>query len=1410
MMVRSKLLALLLFCVIVSFTQDLNQSRYESDKLFVSTDRYFFEPGEQLYYTVFVTNEENKVQDQHTMIKVLLQDGQGNTIDSMVSQCTNGRFSQMFNLPQKGGIYYIKALTRWQLNDKKQHLFSKEIFVQNTVKKHFFIAQKLDKNSYSAGDNLESEITMSKSQSEFLDNLPVSATLVVNDVEVEQKSVTTNKSGLAKATFNLPNQEIASAFVIIKAEYQGNIESHSERVPVLSNDLDFAVYFQSGNGGLVADVENNLVIKSFDKLGNPKDASGHIEQNGQTIAEFSSLHDGLASTSFVATKKGNYTVHVKGSKNNIELKADSNAVAFSITQNAEKLALSFVGNKKKIASIVISGNGKNFVNQAITNPTLFEIEYRAMPFGVYSVALLDASNNVIARQLWMNKPTKYDVELKTNKQQYNPNEGIKIDVNSHNEKAYFSMKLIDEQSLNQIKDRSHSIESWMYLGNEFECDIEEPTYYFKDEKKAGNALNLWLVANQHNWRRDFRTGEIENNGIEYYRTSARISGTIQDSYGTRLTKPVSVTIKNTSYTVKADSNGRFFFDDIIADALKKPVVLVVRQGTEKIEYEVSEAYIAVNAQFAQKIKKPETFDMKLGSVERQKGRENYEAGAEKDAISFLGARADATPIYIDGVKISGNYDYNTSESMDGAYLSVSTNSLECMVTIPNYAINYVYNWNYGYTLVSPSYNGYQQPFYINLEYNYQDNAQTLSGEVRPYKKTVFWQGELETSVSGKLEKAIYGPNKNSNYLLVCEGITESGKYFTSTKNIKVQDEVEVFSNLPTSLTKGDVAMLDYTFKNNTNEAKEVVYSYQIGAEKHTDKIFLNPNEQRVVNVELASGSTANSVYCGFSYVFDKQSRTVHNQNVLVLDKGHLRNEVISGNQTTEKKIIEVSQLVENSAEITISISSDFNDMLESTAQRMIRQPGGCFEQVSSSNYPNLLALKTLQKGGKDFNMNDLISKINDGYRRLVNYETSKKGFEWYGNAPPHESLTAYGLLQFFIMRSLNLKIDEKMFDRNLEWLKSRRNHKGGFEFHSGKYGFGSANEKINNAYITWVLSRIEKTPLYSEITAIENDINTEFDAYKLALLANIYANQSEGVKAKVAIEKLYNHFVEQGFKDLKSNGTVMYSHGTSRDVEILSLGLMAMKAMNVEMDKQVKVVSTIVSKQTGYGFGNTQATALALEVLSDYTDYFRGLEREINYYVWLDNERIMDFSPSPNKSTKKIVLTAKQLTAGTHQLWVQTARDLRATPFVCEINWIENIEKKEHAELGFDYTFSKNTAQKADVVFAQINIENKTNQTKPQTVAVVKIPGGFTYSMDELRQLKKDGVFEHFESKNDELVFYFLGLLPNEKKNIKLALRAVVAGTYSPAESYVYQYYSPEIRSTMLAKPVIISPVVEP
>lgn len=102
-------------------------------------------------------------------------------------------------------------------------------------------------------------------------------------------------------------------------------------------------------------------------------------------------------------------------------------------------------------------------------------------------------------------------------------------------------------------------------------------------------------------------------------------------------------------------------------------------------------------------------------------------------------------------------------------------------------------------------------------------------------------------------------------------------------------------------------------------------------------------------------------------------------------------------------------------------STNYANLLEAV-RALVREPYGCFEQMSATTYPLVMALEFLKAlpDQSDPVVRDLIVTITDILRRaypdLLQYRTPENGYEWFGESPAHEALSAYGLMQFTEMQ----------------------------------------------------------------------------------------------------------------------------------------------------------------------------------------------------------------------------------------------------------------------------------------------------------------------------------------------------------------------------------------------------------
>ncbi len=184
---------------------------------------------------------------------------------------------------------------------------------------------------------------------------------------------------------------------------------------------------------------------------------------------------------------------------------------------------------------------------------------------------------------------------------------------------------------------------------------------------------------------------------------------------------------------------------------------------------------------------------------------------------------------------------------------------------------------------------------------------------------------------------------------------------------------------------------------------------------------------------------------------------------------------------------------------------------------ILRMPNGCFEQTSSSTYPNVLALDYMKRTKKL--TPEVHAKaegyIANGYQRLLTFEVPGGGFSWFGQAPANKILTAYGLMEFSDMAKV-YEVDPRLIQRTQQWLASQQQSDGSWKPDTNFINEGATNRYNSDvlritAYLAWSLENtgyqgaaVEKARQY-----IEQHMNGGTDAYTLAVLANFAADYTK-------------------------------------------------------------------------------------------------------------------------------------------------------------------------------------------------------------------------------------------------------------------------------------------------------------
>ncbi|MFP2909232.1 alpha-2-macroglobulin family protein [Pyxidicoccus sp. 3LFB2] len=316
--------------------------------------------------------------------------------------------------------------------------------------------------------------------------------------------------------------------------------------------------------------------------------------------------------------------------------------------------------------------------------------------------------------------------------------------------------------------------------------------------------------------------------------------------------------------------------------------------------------------------------------------------------------------------------------------------------------------------------------------------------------------------------------------------------------------------------------------------------------------------------------------------------------------------LLSSKQPVAHRVVLPESVVPGSVRTSIAVyPGPLANMTQSLA-RLIQEPSGCFEQTSSTTYPMTMAQQYFQTH-TDVSpalVADAREKLERGYRRLVGYETSEKGFEWFGENPGHEALTAFGLLHFTDMRQVR-DVDSAMLERTREWLLKQRDGQGGFNRKRRALHVWVEDPDTSNAYIVWTLLESAGQPaaqakeLSREVASVKASATKSTNSYVLALAANVLslAGDTDGAKALMGrLAKL------QGNNGVVGGATqsIVGSSGETLDIETTALAALAWMREPGHVGNVERAMKFVAESSDGGRYGATQSTVLALRAIIAY------------------------------------------------------------------------------------------------------------------------------------------------------------------------------------------------------------------
>lgn len=711
-----------------------------------------------------------------------------------------------------------------------------------------------------------------------------------------------------------------------------------------------------------------------------------------------------------------------------------------------------------------------------------------------------------------------------------------------------------------------------------------------------------------------------------------------------------------------------------------------------------------------------------------------------------------------------------------------------------------------------------------------DYATAQNPDIRSdFRSTIFWQSNIRLDRRGKAEVEFYNSDEITSFRATVEGIGEDGSIGHANFNYFTQQAFNLDVKLPISMTMGDKLEIPLTLVNNTD--KELKGQLQVknpkGFSPLTPEGGMNTSKTPplggwgAISIPAKQAKTIFLTYdvlnvAGkdtFAVAFSANGvKDAFQKEIEIQSKG-FPSAVSFGGQELEKTFaIDINEPIEGTVSaVFAAYPNSLSDML-SGLEGMLRQPYGCFEQTSSTTYPNLLVMNYLKE--VDVKDEAIMAKASDlvkvGYKRLIGFETKEKGYEWFGGTPAHEALTAYGLMEFKDMQGVYASVDNAMIDRTTNWLLSRRDGKGGFlKSAQALDQFGRADEDITNAYIIYALAEAGVKDIDRELSNVYEKAIVSGDAYQLGLAANALLLRKDASRAGKVLEKLFALQKENGAWTGKKM-SITCSYGQALDIETTSLAILAILKSKTETPQGFKTLAGVnveaaISKATkflvgsrSYGsFGNTQSTILALKALVAHAKYSKKAAENGTVEIYVDDKKVAEQSFLAGRK-EEIALNnwAKSLTKGKHEIKIKYVGCKVALPYSVGIQWNTNLpNSQKECKVSLKTDLASTKVKVGETVRLTTTLQNTVSEGLPMTLAIIGIPNGLSPQVWQLKELQEKKMVDFYETVGNNVIFYYRQIKPNETKTIHLDLKAEIGGEYEASASSAFLYYTNEFKT---------------
>ena len=696
--------------------------------------------------------------------------------------------------------------------------------------------------------------------------------------------------------------------------------------------------------------------------------------------------------------------------------------------------------------------------------------------------------------------------------------------------------------------------------------------------------------------------------------------------------------------------------------------------------------------------------------------------------------------------------------------------------------------------------------------------------VRSYfPETMYWNPALITDGQGNAQLTVPLADSITTWRLSLFANSQKGQMGSATESLRVFQDFFVDIDLPVSLTQHDRVDVPVAVYNYMSTPQDVTLTLKQEpwfalAGKATQTLKVAANQVSVVYYPITAnqiGRHALEITAKGSKLSDAMRRQID-----VTPDGRMLettlNDRLEGR--AEKSVTFAPNALPGASSLWVKLYPGAFSQVVEGLDGVLRMPNGCFEQTSSTTYPNLLVLDYLKQTKKINPELQMKAEgyINIGYPRLVTFECKSGGFSWFGNEPAHQVLTAYGLLEFSDMARVH-EVDLNVIARTQNWLASKQQPDGTWE----EKGQGIAEGIINRqtgalrttAYVAWALaeSGYNGPQLQTGVAYVKAHLDEAKDPYTLAVILNLLTKQEKDSDATAKVANALIALAKTTDKDAYwQSDTQTFTGARERGADLETTGLAAygLGKWGRNAGFTTKVLTHLVqSKDSSGTWDSTQGTVWSMKALLYASRNGTGGKGTVT--ILANGKKAGAFRITPDDSDVMRQINLKeQMTDGANAITLQYEGDgslLYQVVGRCYVPWEQTRAPQPASEpLALRVTYDKTHLAQDDTATVTVTIHNNTDRTAEMPLIDIGVPPGFTPNPEKLDDAVKAQTISKYTVAARQIIVYMEKLAPNQTVTLTYQVKAKYPIKARTPLSKAYPYYNPEKAAVSAPQDIVV------